>query len=73
MKRIDIVYDGQRYSVGNRDYEDFRQEVQRMLSAGSGWLRVNDGDGARRDADLLVHAGVSLALIPVPDGDCDTL
>ena len=34
MKRIDIVYGGELYSVGGREFDDVRQEVlDGMLSA----------------------------------------
>ena len=43
MKRIDIYYGGDHYSVGGRRLEDLRQEVEAGLAGGVHWLQVNDG------------------------------
>ncbi|MBN9605546.1 MAG: hypothetical protein J0G30_02925 [Actinomycetales bacterium] len=67
MKRIDVFYGGQHYSLGGRDYAEVKAEVEAALDAGRGWLRVNYGEGKRRDADLLITAGASIVLIPVDD------
>ena len=47
MKRIDIVYGGELYSVGGREFEDVRQEVLDGMLSAPQWLRVNDGDASR--------------------------
>jgi len=67
MKRIDIYYGGEHYSVGGRRLEDLRGEVEAGLAAGSYWLEVNDGEGMMRAAHLLVTPGVPLAIVPIPD------
>lgn len=67
MKRIDIVYGGQTYSVGDRDADAIRDEVDRGVAAGRHWLTVNDGEGAPREAHLLLTPGVPIAIIPIPD------
>ncbi len=69
VKRIDILYGGELYSVGQMDFEAVREEVEYALSSGSAWLRVNDGEGAPREAYLLLSPGVPIALIPVPDDE----
>lgn len=69
MKRIDIVYGGEFYSVGGREFDEVRREVTEGIEAGGRWLRVNDGEGERREAYLLLSPGVPLALIPIPDDD----
>lgn len=66
MKRIDVHYGGNLYSVGGRPLDDVQRDVERAAASG-GWLLVNDGEGARRDAYLWVAAGVPLALVPIPD------
>ena len=48
MKRIDIYYGGDHYSVGGRRIEDLRAEIEAGLKAGTYWLEVNDGEGAMR-------------------------
>lgn len=70
MKRIDIRYGGDQYSVGGRDLSDVKAEVERGLAAGGPfWMVVNDGEGFRRDAHLLVSPGMALSIIPIPDPD----
>ena len=67
MKRIDVHYGGQIYSVGGRSLEEFKAEIEAGLTSGGYWLVVNDGEGERRDAHLLVTAATALALVPIPD------
>ena len=67
MKRIDIYYGGEHYSVGGRKLEDLREEVEAGLASGLYWLEVNDGEGMMRAAHLLLTPGVSLAIVPIPD------
>lgn len=67
MKRIDIVYGGELYSVGGREFDDVQREVSEGVAAGGRWLRVNDGEGQRREAYLLLSPGVTIALVPIPD------
>lgn len=66
MKRIDIEYGGRQYSVGGRDLDDVLAEIEAALSQSPGWVNVNDGEGERRDALLMITPGVPLAVIPVP-------
>lgn len=66
MKRIDVHYGGNLYSVGGRPLADVQLDVERAAEGG-GWLLVNDGEGARRDAYLWIAAGVPIALVPIPD------
>ena len=68
MQRIDISYGGEHYSTGDRTFEQLSAEIREALSEGVGWIAVNDGEGARRVAHLLITPGVPLALIPVPEG-----
>ena len=67
MKRIDIYYGGERYSVGQRTFEELAAEVKAALDAGGDWIKVNDGDGAPRTAYLLITPGVSVAIVPIPE------
>lgn len=67
MKRIDIYYGGEHYSVGGRELEDVTHEIVDGVTSGPRWLEVNDGEGEARTAFLLLTAGVPLAVVPIPD------
>jgi hypothetical protein len=67
MKRIDIIYGGEHYSVGKRDPDALRQEIADGIQRGFHWLEVNDGEGAPRTAFLLLTPGTPVAVIPIPD------
>lgn len=67
MKRIDIDYGGQLYSIGNRDLTDLQREISDGIRSGDYWLHVNDGEGQRRDAYLHLGPGVAITVIPIPD------
>ncbi|WP_127819146.1 hypothetical protein [Microbacterium sp. CPCC 204701] len=67
MKRIDIYYGGEHYSVGGRDLGDVAQEIVDGIASGPRWLEVNDGEGEARTAFLLLSAGVPVAVVPIPD------
>ena len=67
VKRIDIHYGGDHYSVGGRALEALQQEIAAGLATGVHWLEVNEGEGSRRQAFLLLTPGVSLAIVPVPE------
>ncbi len=66
MKRVDIEYGGRLYSVGGRDPEELMREIEDGLVTGRHWMRVNDGEGMRRDALLLITPGVPIAIVPIP-------
>ncbi|QIG38662.1 hypothetical protein G5T42_03490 [Microbacterium sp. 4R-513] len=68
MKRIDVVYDGHTYSVGGVELEDLQQEIAEGVAGGPHWLKVNEGEGDRRDALLLITPATSISLIPIPEG-----
>jgi protein involved in polysaccharide export with SLBB domain len=67
MKRIDIYYGGDHYSVGGRQLEELQQEIESGLSSGAYWLEANDGEGSERQAFLLVTPGVPITVVPIPD------
>lgn len=71
MKRIDITYGGEHYSIGGVEFEDLQREVVDGLRTGAHWLTVNDGEGAPRVAHLLLTPGVPLAIIPIPGDSPD--
>ncbi|GAB3604515.1 hypothetical protein [Microbacterium aureliae] len=67
MKRIDIVYGDERYSVGGRELADVQREVVDGMLNGPAWLEVNEGEGEPRPSFLLLMPGVPIAIIPIPD------
>ncbi|MFE7844459.1 hypothetical protein ACFUTX_04600 [Microbacterium sp. NPDC057407] len=69
MKRIDIVYGGEHYSVGGRDPAELRSEIAHGLASGVHWLEVNDGEGATRTAYLALTPGTPISVIPVPEAE----
>ena len=71
MKRIDVHYDAHSYSIGGRKFSEVQSEIASYSESG-GWLLVNDGEGARRDAYLWIGSGVSIALVPIPDEPTET-
>ncbi|RFA08566.1 hypothetical protein B7R54_04500 [Subtercola boreus] len=72
MKRLNIIYGGESYSVGDRDLDDVLAEIAAGLAAAEPrWLSVNYGEGVPRKALLLLSQGVDIAVIPVPGFDED--
>ncbi|MCU1480877.1 MAG: hypothetical protein JWQ19_1663 [Subtercola sp.] len=72
MKRINIVYGGQPYSIGGRDLDSVLSEIGLGLqSTEPRWLTVNYGEGVPRTAHLLLTTGIDIAVIPVPGVDED--
>lgn len=71
MKRIDIAYGGNSYSVGGRDFAEFRDEIAARVADGSAvfWLEVNQGEGEPRPTYLLITPATQLALTPIPGDD----
>ncbi|MCU1545063.1 MAG: hypothetical protein JWP30_163 [Homoserinimonas sp.] len=68
MKRINVMYDGVRYSIGGRDYEEVKQQIADALTTNdpaARWIRVNHGEGTSSPADLLITPGVTIALLPI--------
>jgi hypothetical protein len=72
VKRIDINYAGQTYSVGGRSLSEITREVEQAVRDGGSWLTVNDGEGDPREALLFVGPGTPIAIIPIPDQNDST-
>ena len=70
MNRIDIVYGGKPYTLGDRSVESLRAEISdAMVSGVPAWLRVNSGAGRYQDAYLLISPGTAIAIVDVePNG-----
>ncbi|MBD7957766.1 hypothetical protein H9651_08955 [Microbacterium sp. Sa4CUA7] len=74
MKRIDIAYGGNAYSIGNRDIDEMRAQIAATVAgdAPAFWLEVNYGEGQFRPTYLLISAATQLSLTPIA-GDEETL
>ncbi|MGO4785625.1 hypothetical protein [Cryobacterium sp. W22_MBD10_FK3] len=70
MTRIDIVYGGKPYTLGDRTIESLRTEITDAVTSGAPtWLRVNSGAGRYQDAFLLISPGTAIAIVDVqPNG-----
>jgi len=66
MKRIDIEYGGRAFSMGGKDPRSVMAQIDAALDGGDHWLRVNDGEGARRDVFLLITPGTPVVVAPIP-------
>jgi hypothetical protein len=68
MKRVDVQYDGEHYSIGGRELSEVQDEVARGLDSGrTTWLEVNYGEGKSRPAVLALSPGVTIALSAAHD------
>jgi hypothetical protein len=66
VKRIQVVYDGLQYSIGQEDYEQLKSTIEEVVASGNpGWIRVNQGEGTPRAAELLITSATSIALIAI--------
>ena len=74
MKRININYGGEHYTIADADPELLKAEISQALITGHPlWLRVNHGEGTVRAADLLITAGTAIAVIGIePSGPTDS-
>ena len=70
MKRVNILYDGAQYSVGQADVEAIKAEIEQAHAAGRArWITVNFGEGRPQPADLLVGPGIPVSIVPIPADD----
>jgi len=68
MKRIDVDYGGNHYSIGGRELVDVQAEIAAAMQGdGTAWLQVNSGEGRARPAYLAICRGASIALSPATD------
>ena len=69
-KRVNILYDGAQYSVGQADVEAIKAAIEAAHTAGRArWITVNFGEGRPQPADLLVGPGIPVSIIPIPSDD----
>ena len=65
MKRIDISYGGEHYSIAGRDLDDVKGEIATAFDSGATyWLEVNSGEGRIRPSVLAITPGTPIALTP---------
>jgi len=70
MKRVNILYDGAQYSVGQADVEAIKAEIEQAHVAGRArWITVNFGEGRPQPADILVGPGIPVSIVPIPSDD----
>jgi hypothetical protein len=72
VKRIDILYDGNQYSVGGRELDELKATIADGIAGGVPlWLEVNFGEGRPQTAYLMVTAATSIALLPTAIDESD--
>jgi hypothetical protein len=66
VKRINISYGGEHYTMANADPEVVKADITKALAGGQPlWLRANHGEGTVRAADLLITTGTPIALMGI--------
>jgi hypothetical protein len=70
VKRVNIMYGGAQYSVGQADVEAIKSAIEEAYATNSArWITVNYGEGRPQPADLLVGPGIPVSIIPIPSDD----
>jgi hypothetical protein len=74
VKRINISYGGEHYTIADSDPDDVKEQINQALIAGKPfWLRVNHGEGTVRAADILITAGTAISIVGIErSGPTDT-
>ncbi len=68
IKRVDIYYNGTKYSLGEVDVETIKAQIETAVTTNQPlWLWVNQGGGEPRPSELLITAATQIALIPIPE------
>lgn len=60
--RATILYGGNEYVVARHE-GDVRADIDSLIAAGGGWLRVNHGRGRLQIAHLFVDRGTPIAVV----------
>jgi hypothetical protein len=72
VKRVNIMYGGAQYSVGQADVEAIKEAIDRAHERGlADWITVNFGEGRPQPAQLLVGPGIPVSIVPIPSDDPD--
>ncbi|GAA1058341.1 hypothetical protein GCM10017608_36120 [Agromyces luteolus] len=70
MKRVNIMYGGAQYSVGEADVEAIKAAIEQAHERGlADWITVNFGEGRPQPAQLLVGPGIPVSIVPIPADD----
>lgn len=69
MKRIDVLYDGVQYSIGQENYDTIKAAITAAASGEASWITVNRGEGRPQPAELLIGPGIPVALLPIRPDD----
>jgi len=68
VKRINVRYGAENYSIGGRELADVQREIAEGLAKNKVyWLRVNEGSVREQAASLAISIGTPIALTPIPD------
>jgi hypothetical protein len=68
--RVEVIYGGQEYLIGDRDAEQVEHEIEAVLTSGRpGWLAVSFGEGRPTPCRLLLTPGVDIAVFQLPTDD----
>jgi hypothetical protein len=66
--RVELIYDGQQYSIGNRDSASVRAEIEEALRSGDPhWIEAQRGEGEYTPAHLLIAPGIPFAVTDAHD------
>lgn len=66
MKRVEIIYGGEPYSMHDTTAAAVRESVDKALEgAASRWLTVNQGEGEPRQTSILITPGVDFSVADV--------
>jgi hypothetical protein len=69
VKRIDILYGGVQYSIGEDNYDTIKASITTAATGEASWITVNRGEGRPQPAELLIGPGIPIALIPISPDD----
>ncbi|MRG60996.1 hypothetical protein GE115_14135 [Agromyces sp. CFH 90414] len=70
MKRVNVLYDGHQYSVGEAEVEALKEAVtEAYRSGGPSWVTLNLGEGRPQPAELLIGPGIPISVVPIPADD----
>lgn len=69
MKRIQVYYEGIRFTIADRELDEVKSEIEDALNTGvARWLAVNHGEGTLRETEILIAPGIGIGLMPIdPD------